>query len=70
MAIEFPVQPDATGSVTRRIRFKHLQPTRAAWICAAAACVLLAASEVLWLWHSWPVREVLESEQVTAGAPR
>ena len=32
------------------------------------AAALLAASEVIWLWHSWPVREVLDGEQLTAGA--
>lgn len=28
---------------------------------AAAAAVLLALSEVLWLWQTWPVRELLQS---------
>jgi hypothetical protein len=40
---------------------------RLAWPFLAAALVLLVASEVLWLWHSWPVRELLETEQFGPG---
>jgi hypothetical protein len=29
--------------------------------------VLFAISETLWLWHAWPVRQVLDAEQVRAG---
>jgi hypothetical protein len=40
------------------------QPARAGWrewlrLCAAAF-VLLAVSEALWLWQTWPVRELLQ----------
>ena len=40
------------------------QPARAGWrrwaraACAAAA--LLVLSEALWLWQTWPVRELLQ----------
>jgi hypothetical protein len=40
---------------------------RLAWPFLAGALVLLLASEVLWLWHSWPVRELLDTEQIGAG---
>lgn len=32
------------------------------WLLAAGA--LLVLSEVLWLWHSWTVRELLDAETV------
>lgn len=35
---------------------------RAAGPYVLAALALLVASELLWLWHSWPVRQVLDSE--------
>lgn len=35
---------------------------------ALAAATLLAASQLLWLWYSWPVRHVLDDEQATLGA--
>jgi len=40
---------------------------RLAWPFLAAALVLLLASEVIWLWHSWPVRELLDTEQISPG---
>jgi hypothetical protein len=40
---------------------------RLAWPFLAAALVLLLASEVIWLWHSWPVRELLDTEQIAPG---
>lgn len=36
------------------------------WLLAAA--VLLVASEVLWLWQSWTVRELLDAQPAAAGA--
>jgi hypothetical protein len=33
-----------------------------------AACALLVLSEVLWLWHSWTVRELLDAEAVTGAS--
>jgi hypothetical protein len=44
-----------------------LRPLRAALPYVLIAAALLATSEILWLWHSWPVRQVLESERVTTG---
>jgi hypothetical protein len=44
------------------------RPLRAALPYALIAAALLATSEILWLWHSWPVRQVLEGERLTAGA--
>ncbi|MCM2251281.1 MAG: hypothetical protein NDJ19_02860 [Ramlibacter sp.] len=35
---------------------------RAAGPYVLVALALLVASELLWLWHSWPVRQVLDSE--------
>jgi hypothetical protein len=35
---------------------------------AAVAAVLLLLSEALWLWQTWPVRELLEP--MTVSAPR
>ena len=48
-------------------------PTRQAgwraWLRVAfAALLLLLLSEALWLWQTWPVRELLES--ATVSAPR
>lgn len=39
---------------------------------AAGALVLLALSEVLWLWQTWPVRDLLQPDAATlpAGAGR
>jgi hypothetical protein len=52
MAAETP------GSLERRA-----QPTALArWLrLAAAAAVLLLLSEALWLWQTWPVRELLQA---------
>ena len=36
------------------------------WAYLLVALVLLGISEALWLWHSWPVREVLDAEQLRA----
>jgi hypothetical protein len=40
---------------------------RLVWPFLAGALVLLLASEVIWLWHSWPVRELLDTEQIGQG---
>lgn len=34
---------------------------------AAAALVLLTASEALWLWQTWPVRELLHAPAPVAA---
>lgn len=46
---------------------RRLRWWRQAWAYLLVALALLGISEVLWLWHSWPVREVLDAEQLTAG---
>jgi len=59
-----------------RTRFGHLwrtwwprvRPPPRPWVYALLAAALLVASEVLWLWHSWPVRQVLDAERPAAGA--
>jgi hypothetical protein len=48
---------------------RRLRLPRARWVYLLVAVALLGASQVLWLWHSWPVREILESEMLVAGAP-
>jgi len=46
------------------------RPPREGWVAwlrvAAVAAVLLMLSEALWLWQTWPVRELLQP----AGAQR
>ena len=50
MAAETPV---STGR-------RALPPALARWLrLAAVAAVLLLASETLWLWQTWPVRDLL-----------
>ncbi|HVE52351.1 MAG TPA: hypothetical protein VNB23_03080 [Ramlibacter sp.] len=34
---------------------------------AAAAALLLLVSEALWLWQTWPVRELLHSSGTAGG---
>ena len=48
-------------------RPRRLRSWRQVWPFLLLAIALLGISEVLWLWHSWPVREVLDAEQLTAG---
>ena len=49
------------------------QPTRAGWrpwlrvVLAAAA--LLVLSEALWLWQTWPVRDLLQPTATEAPVP-
>ena len=39
-----------------------------AWLqVAVAALLLLLFSEALWLWQTWPVRELLQTAPVPAG---
>jgi hypothetical protein len=57
------------------MRAEHPAPAEApasqgwrAWLrVLAIACALLLLSEALWLWQSWPVRELLQSGTSTAG---
>ena len=47
------------------------QPARTGWgqwLClCAAALVLLALSEALWVWQTWPVRELLQPAATRAA---
>jgi hypothetical protein len=58
MAAESPVSPGT-------------QPAQAGWRAwlkvVACAFLLLALSEALWVWQTWPVRELL---QTAPGSPR
>ena len=49
------------------------QPPRAGWSdwlrVAAAALALLALSEALWLWQTWPVRELLQPAPARTQTP-
>lgn len=54
----------ASGSDERRGGSRWFWPL---WVLAA--CLLLALSQALWLWHSWPVRELLALEQAAGGSP-
>jgi hypothetical protein len=68
MAAETPSH--ASASLSRRLGawLAQLRLPRAAWVYGLAAIVLLALSQLLWLWHSWPVREILDAERPAAGA--
>ncbi|MDF2466142.1 MAG: hypothetical protein K0Q43_4377 [Ramlibacter sp.] len=68
MARETPSQ-----SLTRLSRkvsawFAQWRLPSSAWVYLLAAAALLAVSQLLWLWHSWPVREILDAERPAAGA--
>jgi len=62
--------PHEPPHLHRRLQswYRRLRPLRAALPYALVAAALLATSEILWLWHSWPVRQVLEGERLTTGA--
>jgi len=47
----------------------RLRLPRGPWAYLLVALALLAASEILWLWHSWPVREILATEHAASEAP-
>lgn len=49
-------------------RLRRFRLPRARWVYVLVALALLGASQLLWLWHSWPVREILESEKLIVGA--
>jgi len=68
MAAETPTPPPARPSRNPAAWIARLRLPRAPWVYALAAAVLLALSQLLWLWHSWPVREILDSERPAAGA--
>lgn len=47
---------------------RRLRLPRGPWAYILVALALAAASEILWLWHSWPVREILQTEHAASGA--
>lgn len=68
MQIHMPARSGAKLSHRLALGSQRLRSWRRVWAYLLVALVLLGISEVLWLWHSWPVREVLDAEQLTAGA--
>jgi hypothetical protein len=70
MAAETPLQSPARARLSHGVAawLARLRLPRAAWVYALAAAVLLALSQLLWLWYSWPVREILDLERPVAGA--
>jgi hypothetical protein len=49
----------AVDHTTRRALARRLRLLRKWLPVAAAALLLLALSQTLWLWQSWPVRHLL-----------
>ena len=54
---------------------EQVSPARAGWrdwmLVAVCALLLLAMSEALWLWQTWPVRELLSAPSAyQPAAPR
>jgi hypothetical protein len=50
------------------------RPVRAGWRdwlrVAGLAVALLVISEALWLWQTWPLRELLQPDPVAGSSPR
>ena len=67
MALENPVPPDPHPGESAPLS-RPWRAVRAMVPFALVAAALLAISQVLWLWYSWPVRHVLDDEQLTIGA--
>jgi hypothetical protein len=67
MAPENPARPGAHPRHRLQDWTRHLRLLRASWPYLLAAAALVGASELLWLWHSWPVRQVLETERLISG---
>ena len=72
MAIETPAHSGAKPShrlslLSLTSWLRRLRPLRSLWGYALAALALLAVSQALWLWHSWPVRELLDRDQFVVG---
>lgn len=69
MAIETPARSGAKSTHRPPVVswWRRLRPLRSLWPYAVAALALLALSQALWLWHSWPVRELLDRDQFVVG---
>jgi hypothetical protein len=68
MADETPSPSHTRLSRKRRAGFGAWRLPRSPWVYVLAAAALLAVSQLLWMWHSWPVREILDAERPVAGA--
>lgn len=68
MPLETPARPGTHSSHRLQAGYGPLRSLRAVLPYLLVAAMLLGASEILWLWHSWPVRQVLEAERLIAGA--
>jgi hypothetical protein len=67
MPLETAARPSPHPSHSWPVWARRLRPPRVAWPYFLIAAALLVLSEILWLWHSWPVRQVLDAEQAIAG---
>lgn len=67
MPLDIP-RPDIRPGDTLASWHRLLRAVRVVLPYLLLAAALLGISEMLWLWHSWPVRHVLDSEQLIAGA--
>lgn len=55
---------ETPGSTQERAKPARWKP----WLqLVAAALLLLAVSQALWLWQTWPVRELLQPAASVAG---
>jgi hypothetical protein len=68
MPLETPARPGTHSRHRLQAGYRRLRTLRAVLPYLLIAAALLGASEILWLWHSWPVRQVLEAERLIAGA--
>jgi hypothetical protein len=68
MPLETPARPDSHAGHPLATWQRGLRAILAVLPYVLLAAALLGISEMLWLWHSWPVRHVLDSEQLIAGA--
>ena len=62
------LSPDAYGSTLSHIEARKM-PSLSRWsvTCLMAVVGLLALSELLWLWQSWPVRQALDTSGNVRG---
>ncbi|NKE67529.1 amiloride-sensitive sodium channel family protein [Ramlibacter sp. RBP-2] len=69
MAVEHSASDDAAAGDSRSWLVRAWR-SRWFWLLwVLAACTLLGLSETLWLWHSWPVRELLDTDVAGGGLP-
>lgn len=69
MVVDMPAPSNARFVHRVRAWCRRRLPSRTAWAWLLAAGLLLAMSQVLWLWYSWPVRQVLDVELTTGPSP-